>query len=107
MLVSVPAFLAEVSDKMMSFPQLLLWNVGLIVVAWWLVRRSRWLVLIPLFMAAIFAVGTVDELRDPHVGPAVMHELGYPYVALSVLPFLAVAGLLIRGSKSDEVHQNA
>ena len=106
MRVSVPAFLAEVSDKMMSFPQLLLWNVGLIVAAWGLVRRSRWLVVIPPFVAAIFAVGMLEELRDPHIGPAMMHELGYPYVALSVLPFLAVAALLVRGRKPDEVHQN-
>ena len=107
MRVSFPALVAEVSDKMMSFPTLLLWNAALIVAAWWLVRRSRWLALVPLCVAAIFALATLDELRDPHVGPAVIHELGYAYVALIFFPSVVVLALLIRGGRAHGAHQNA
>ena len=107
MRVSFPPFVAEVSDRMMSFPAILLLHAVLIAAAWWLVRRSRWLVLIPLCVSAVFAFATLDELRDPHVGPAMLRELGYVYAALGFVPFVVVVALLIRGDRTRRNHQNA
>lgn len=107
MRLTAPALLAEVSDKGMSFPSLLLWNAAIIVATWWLVGRSRWLVLIPLAVAAILALATVDELRDPHVGPALIHELGYSYFVLSFLPLAAVVSLFLIRRRVHEARPNA
>lgn len=83
-------FLAEISDKMLSFSALITWNVILISLAWVLTRKSRWLLFIPLPPAVLFALGTLDELRDPYMGPAVVCELGYGYVVLGLLPLAAI-----------------
>jgi hypothetical protein len=92
--------LAEVSDKMMSLPVLVAWNVVLILLALALAKKSRWFVLLPFAFALVLAAGAIEELRDPYVGPAVIHELGYGYVALSVLPLLAIAAVSARRKKN-------
>jgi len=94
------SILAEVSDKMMSFPALIVWNVVLVLVAWVAAKKNRWLVLLPLSLAAILAFGAAEEYRDPFVGPAVIHELGYSYAALSFLPLYAVVTFTMRKKKS-------
>jgi hypothetical protein len=91
--------LAEISDKMMSWPTLLGWNVGLIVLAWAIAKVARWLVVIPFLLAGVLALSAIDELRDRFVGPAVVHELGYGYVALSFLPVIFVVVIAVRTRK--------
>ena len=85
--------LAEVSDKMMSFPTLVVWNIAFVLVTWALVKKSRWLALIPFPLATLFALGAIEEWRDPYIGPAVIGELGYGYLALDILPFCTVVTL--------------
>jgi len=91
--------LAEVSDKMMSFHALIAWNTALPLVTWMLKKKSRWLTLIPIMPAALFALGSLEELRDPDFGPAVIHELGYGYVALSFLPLLMTTIVAVLSKK--------
>jgi hypothetical protein len=44
-------------------------------------RIKWWLALLPLLLVAFFAWGDISELRDPYVGPAILQEAGYRYVA--------------------------
>jgi ABC-type Co2+ transport system permease subunit len=92
--------LAEVSDKMMSLPTLIVWNVVLVLVARAVAEKSRWFALIPFSLATVLALSALEELRDPFVGPAVIHELGYRYAALSFLPLIVVATIAARKRKN-------
>ena len=67
--------IAEVSDKMLSWPALIIWVIVLVGLTWVLGRRKKWLLLIPLPVAWLFASGPFDEMRDPNFGPAVVAEL--------------------------------
>lgn len=96
-----PIVLAEVSDKMMSWPILTLWSFGLVLLAWALSRKKKWRLVIPLPFAALLAFAMFEELHDPDVGPAVISELGYCYVALPFLPLLAIAVLLLSKNKKS------
>jgi hypothetical protein len=91
---------AEVSDKLMSLSALVAWNAMLAVIAWTLAKKSVLLVLAPLFVAMLLAAVSLEELCDPFVGPAVIHELGYGYAALSFLPLLTIVVIVIRTKKS-------
>jgi hypothetical protein len=100
--VFVP-LLAEVGDKVPRLWVLGLWCAGITLLAWLLTRKRKWLVIIPLPLAAVFAVGVTHEPRDPFVGPAIIRELGYSYVTLcylfAIAPFAMIAVLIIRSKK--------
>ena len=97
-------FLAEVGDKVPRLPVLFLWSAAIMVFAWALIRWKKWLAILPLFVAVCFAIGATAEPRDPFVGPAIVHELGYGYIAFAylaaALPFIAIARLLLRRRKN-------
>jgi hypothetical protein len=82
--------LAEISDKMLSWPALLAWTSGLSAAAWLLARKKKWLVLIPLPLALLFAAGSIEEMRDPFFASAVIQELGYSYWIVSFVPLVAI-----------------
>jgi len=84
----------------MSMPTLVVWNAVLVLAAWALAKKSRWLALIPFLFAAVLAFGALEEFRDPFVGPAMIRELGYGYAVLSFLPLLAVAAVAARKKKN-------
>jgi hypothetical protein len=79
---------------MMSFPALVAWTLGLVATAWTLMRRRKWLAVVPLPFAVLFASGAFDAARDPHIGPAIIHELGYTYVALGFVPLTEILVLV-------------
>ena len=87
---------------MMSYPVLIAWNVGLVWLAWALAKKNRWLALIPVPIAALFALGAVDILRDAHFRPAVIHELGYSYIALGFVPLLAIIVVAVTRKKPNK-----
>jgi hypothetical protein len=97
--VPIP-ILAEVNDKMMSFPTLVAWNVALIMLALVFAKKKRWLALLPCSFAFFLALGTFEELCDPFVGPAVIHELGFGYVTLSFLPLLAIMAVVVSAKRT-------
>lgn len=96
MLAIVP-ILAEVMDKEPTSAVLLLWGIGLAVVNGWLAWRTRWGLLVGVPVAILFALVVTAEVRDPTIGPAILHEAGGGYVAraclAAVLPF---AGCLVK-----------
>jgi nicotinamide riboside transporter PnuC len=84
--------LLEVMDKMPSAERLLVVGVVVGTLGFMLVRRWRWAV-----VALVPIVGTVAWARiaiytDPHVGPAVWRESGWPYaLAVALSGALAIA----------------
>ena len=96
--------LAEVGDKVPRLPILFLWSAVIVVLAWVLIRKKKWLALVPLVLAIFFAVVATQEPRDVFVGPAIIRELGYSYVAFcylaAALPFAAIAFLIIRKNEN-------
>lgn len=87
-------FLAEVVDKEPTL--LMVWlvacilSIGSLALCLW----RRWMALIALVPAAVWATALVSELRDPLVGPAILEELGRAYVIQSYvaafIPFIFV-----------------
>jgi hypothetical protein len=86
---------AEVSDKMMSWPALWSWVFVIPLVTWALLRKSKWLVVLPLPLAALLALGSFDSWRDPYIGPAVVEELGYLYLMLGFVPLISIGVLFL------------
>ncbi len=88
----MPLFLAEIADKEPSVLQLWIVAIVLSTAAATFARWRRWAVLVPFALAAVWLAAVFAELRDPHVGPAILQELGRGYVVQSVvavaLPFL-------------------
>jgi len=82
LLIASPAF-AEVADKEPSLGSMWAWALALNVIAFVLewVRPRLGLIVLPL--AAFIAWGGHSELSDPHVGPAILRELGRDYVSSS------------------------
>lgn len=82
---SFPVLIAEIADKE---PSLLVFVGGAVIciAVALLIVRFKWAVLIALPLATIFAAFCAayifEEVGDPQVGPAIIHELGYTYVAL-------------------------
>jgi hypothetical protein len=97
--------IAEVSDKMLSWPALIIWVIVLVGLTWVLGRRKKWLLLIPLPVAWLFASGPFDEMRDPNFGPAVVAELGYSYWAVSIIPIVAVSVVACLPKKPNQPPQ--
>lgn len=88
--------IAEVSDKMMSHPALITWCLGLMIASYLLERKNRWLLLIPSVFALVSALGSIEELKDPHFSDAVIHELGYGYILLGFTPAAFILALLAK-----------
>ena len=87
--------LAEVADKEPTITEIWCIAAFLSVIALVLGHLNRYFGLAVLPFATIFAMGLLDELHDPFVGPALVNELGQSYpaqvYAASTSPFLAVA----------------
>jgi hypothetical protein len=95
--------LAEISDKMLSWPALLAWSSVLSAAAWFLSRKKKWLVLVPLPLSLVFAAGSIEEMRDPFFAPAVIQELGYSYWIVSFTPLVAIIAAACIQRKADPV----
>lgn len=83
---------------MPSHATMVAWNVGLAAGTWLLVRKKSWwavLAFVPVLIAGAIGWGTFDELLDPHIGPAVLHELGWSYVILGLTPFILVHWIVL------------
>jgi hypothetical protein len=76
---------AEVADKVPTAASSLVWLVSIGIVAWLLGRVWSWLPLVLVPFGAFVALATIVELNDPHVGPAILLELGTGYVVLQYL----------------------
>ena len=90
--------LAEVSDKMASPAAMVVWNIVLAVSTGLLARKKSWwaaLTVLPLLIAAMMAWLTIDELRDPYIGPAILHELGWGYIVSGLTPLFLASGIVI------------
>ena len=96
--------LAEVSGKMMSFPIHLICCMGLFIFSALLIRKSVWLVIIPLPIALLFALGSWTQLTSPHFGPTVINELDYHYLTLGVFPLFSIVLLLSHAYLSRTKH---
>lgn len=97
----VLSLLAEVADK--EPPTVLkLWAVAFLLSAASLVlcRWRRWAVVIAILLSGVWASAIWSELRDPSVGPAVIHQLDRGYViqgyVTTVLPFAFIIFVLFR-----------
>lgn len=90
--------LLEVMDRMPSAERLLVVGVVVGTLGFMLVRRWRGAVVALAPIVGTVAWGRIAIYTDPHVGPAVWHESGWPYalaVALGgvlaiTLPFLGL-----------------
>jgi hypothetical protein len=89
-----PLILAEVADKEFTATTVVVTSLVVSGLGYGLVRASKWLVPLAIIPAALWALLVVPELTDLFVGPAILRELGYGYVALSYLsvvcPFIAI-----------------
>jgi hypothetical protein len=82
LLVASPAF-AEVADKEPSVGSMWMWALGFNVVSVLLEALGPRLGLLVVPFAAFVAWAGHSELTDPHVGPAILRELGADYVSTS------------------------
>jgi hypothetical protein len=80
LVASLPAS-AEVMDKEPS--QLAIWSWSIVAagIGYGLCRLRPWLAFITLPLALSFIALILLELADPHVGPAILREAGWPYLA--------------------------
>ena len=104
--------LAEVMDKEPPAYALLLLGVGIAVAAFFAVRFSVWTLLLFLPLACLAADALTSEIRDPFVGPAIVHEAGYSYVVTgyvaAALPLLGcIAGTILNRWRSAPERQQA
>jgi hypothetical protein len=92
------AALAEVSDKVLTIPQIWWWSVPGAVVAFVAWRYRYWcgfVVMLPAVSRSLAAVATV---LDTHVGPAIRAEQGWPYIASAYGSFALVLTACIGGA---------
>ena len=75
--------LAEVSDKVLSIPQL--WTHGIIggVILFMLIRYSAWFITLGLAVVLFFGLVAYETIADPFVGPAIVKEQGNTYIVAS------------------------
>ena len=89
--------LLEVMDKMPSAARLLAVGVAVGMVGFALVHRWRWATLPALALGAVIAWTRVQIYSDPHVGPVVWLESGWPYAVAVALSALLALGLPLLG----------
>lgn len=97
--------LAEFGDKVPGLLVLFLWSAAIALLAWALIRKKKWLAILPIGLAALFAVGATAEARDRFISPAIVRESGYGYVAFTysaaALPLFPITAFLLRKMKGD------
>jgi hypothetical protein len=92
---------AEVSDKVITIPEMWWWSVPGALAAFFAWRYRTWTGLIVSAVALHSSVMAIATVLDEYVGPAIRTEQGWPYVASAfgsftlVLAF-SVAGALLR-----------
>ena len=94
-------FLAEVSDKMNSWPVVIAWVAGISAASVVALRKRSWLAIIPGLLALLWAWGACDILADRFMRPAVVVELGMPYILIGFIPLAVFAVFLLLGMKSS------
>ena len=108
-MIAFISILAEVGDKVPRLPVVFMWSAFIALLAWALIRKKKWLAIIPGVLAGLFAVAATAETRDPFVGPAIVGELGYGYVGLcyfaAAIPIVVIVALLLR--KETEPNQSS
>ncbi len=72
--------LAEVSDKEPGTIQTWLIVTGICAIAFLAATIRPWFALLLLPISSLFALGLIDELHDPAIGPAIRQELGETYI---------------------------
>ncbi len=71
---------AEVSDKIPSIGFLWLESLAFAGLAVVLARLRWWLPAVLLPVTLVFVAGSLDQMSDPYLGPAIWAEQGWPYV---------------------------
>ena len=91
MLRPIP-LLAEIADKEPTLLTVWIVAIALSLAAFAACSWRRWMVVLPLSVAAVWAFAIISELRDPQLGPAISEELGWSYVLqahlAACIPFL-------------------
>jgi hypothetical protein len=80
--------LAEVADKMNSWPALAAWLAGISIASAVALRRRSWLAIIPGLFALLWTWSAYDILTARFMRPAVIAELGLCYILVQFLPLL-------------------
>ena len=97
-LLSIPLVArAEVMDKEASALALWLWALIPLGPALLAARFRPWLLLLVLPAPLLFFVPQIAEVSDSHVGPAILHEAGFLYVAVSWGGLVALAVAVLVG----------
>ena len=96
--------LAEVSDKMNSWPTIIAWMVLVSAASVITIRRRSWLAVIPGFFAVLWAWSAFDILTDRFMRPAVIAELGLSYILIEFLPLTVFVafGIIERKKKPNQ-----
>lgn len=98
--------LGEISDKIPTIWAFLLYSSLAALVVGGVARQHRWLTPLPLLPAVLAAYVLLDDLRASDWRGAILGEMGYSYVAGSLLsvslPFLLVTWLLMRAVRADD-----
>jgi len=103
----MPSFpiLAEVADKEPPAWAFVVCAVVCILASWPMVRSKKWLAVVALPLAFLSAAFVLEEVRSPDVGPAIVRELGYSYVAIAyasaLAPFVVIITLLARKKRGE------
>lgn len=97
--------LAEIVDKVPPVWGIVVCSAFCVLVSWPLMRWKKWLAIIALPLALCSAAFVLEEVRSPDVGPAIITELGYSYVAIAyasaLAPFILIVALLLRKKRSE------
>ena len=95
--ISGPAT-AEVTDKEMPLAGVWAWGLGGAVVIYFVARYLHWsLAVICLLAASLVPWAILQEVHDPHVGPAIVREAGLTYVLSAHASLALVWGAAIMG----------
>lgn len=104
MTVAIP-LIAEVADKEPPAWTFVECAIVCIVMSWPLVRWKKWLAVVAFPLAFVSAAIVLEEVRSPDVGPAIVQELGYSYVAIAyasaLAPFFFTGALLLRKKRGE------
>lgn len=96
LLAAASPALAEVADKEPTVAEIWAWVAALNALSYRLGRLRPLFALLVLPVSLLWASSGLGEVNDPHVGPAILRELGASYVAqIYLASALMVAGPLI------------
>ncbi len=102
--------LAEVADKMNSWPAEVAWTVGISIASIVALRRRSWLAVIPSLFALLWTWGAYDIVADRFMRPAVIAELGVSYILIQFLPlvvFVVFFAIEIKKGPNQSSQRNA